>query len=358
MLFSKILGQEQPKQILTALYEKKHFPALLFTGPKGIGKRTTAINFAQIINCATTGDVDINQCARCQQIGNLIYPDIKVLFPIASSGKSDSSNVTDSDDNKFLDEIGKNINSFALGQSRPYLPASNIIPIRIVRWLKQEMSYKPLIGQYKIIIILDADRMNKEAANAFLKTLEEPQPQTIFILTTERISRIIPTIRSRCQTIRFFKLPKDLIIQQLKNNNISDSDAKLAAEVAEGSLRTALDFQYHNIDFLPDTELLSIFDRSKSSALESLNFIINNDPEAKVIEKLIIGLLFIFRKSLQVKLQIPVEYNNEIIKTITSTLTTEQIVQRISILLNVLNDTELHLNKKLSLFTILSNIRF
>lgn len=357
MLFSKIVGQDNAKRILSRLYEKKHFPPLLFVGPKGVGKRTTAITFAQIINCPDVSDADKNDCPRCQQIGNLVHSNIKLLFPTATANSSDSDE--SSDDTKAINEIMKNISQFALGQIRPNLPSTNLIPIKLIRWLKQEMAYKSFVGDYKIIIILDADRMNQESANAFLKTLEEPQQQTQLILITERFYKIIPTIRSRCQTIRFFALSQDDIVKYLtQNNQITQTEARIAAEVAEGSLRKAIYFSSHSEDFLPSSSVLKLFDQSQTHLLESLNTLMNLDTASITPEKIIRDLLFIYRKSLQLKLNIPVSYDHELIRKISSTFDSEQIINRISILLNLLTDAELNLNKKLFLFSIHSAVRF
>lgn len=353
VLFPKILGQEHAKKILSALYERKHFPPLLFIGPKGVGKRTVAINFAQVINCPSTNDINLNQCQRCQQFGNLVHPDIKIIFPVSTS------NSTDANESKAFEEIADSTPLFAIGQLKPFLPTTNLIPIKVIRWLKQEMAYKPLVSPFKVIIILNADKMNIQAANAFLKTLEEPQEQTLFILTTERLSNILPTIRSRCQTIRFSTLSKDVIIEYLiKEKQISAVNAKLAAEISEGSLRKAVDFHYQSEEFLPIPDLLNLCDHSQKSSLESLNIMTNFDTESVSSEKLIISFLFVYRKALQFKLSIPMFYNTEIIKKISSVLTIEQIISRISLLLNMLNDAEIHLNKKLFLFSILSAVRF
>jgi DNA polymerase-3 subunit delta' len=200
--------------------------------------------------------------------------------------------------------------------------------------------------------------MNHEAANAFLKTLEEPQEQTIFILTTDRISAIPPTIRSRCQMVRFSAIDTDLIIEYLKKNmNISEPDAQLASALAEGSLRKALDFIRNKEDFLPKPELIEIIDQSKTSPLESLNNLFAKDREPQTPETMIGELLFIYRNALRGKLVLPNYYKHDIIQKITASLNQEEIANRVSFLLNALNDTRLYLNKKLFLYSVFSHTR-
>ncbi|MEO0075665.1 MAG: hypothetical protein ABIK31_06120, partial [candidate division WOR-3 bacterium] len=156
MLFNKIIGQELPKSILSRLFEQKHFPPLLFVGPKGVGKRTMAINFAQIINCPQPTDIETNDCQRCRQISNLNYLDVKLIFPIPQKRtkstfrpfiESDSSEetsftsviaITEEEQVKeyekvqnALSYIGQNLSDYALDKIRPDLPSTNFHPIEI-----------------------------------------------------------------------------------------------------------------------------------------------------------------------------------------------------------------------------------
>ncbi|MEO0076261.1 MAG: hypothetical protein ABIK19_01155 [candidate division WOR-3 bacterium] len=350
MLLNKIIGQENAVRILTALYNQKHYPPLLFYGPRGVGKRTTAISFAQLINCPIPTDLASNQCQRCQQIGNLTSFAIKLIFPIATRQSRSSISDYQSEDGSVatltkesqkalsaIELIGENLSKYALGQMRPVTYATNYHPIEIMHWLRTEMAYKPIIGSNKVIIIIDADRMRHDAANALLKTLEEPQKDTLFILTTERLANILPTIRSRCQVVRFSYLAKSTITDYLINKkNISPQLAQLAAEVADGSLRKAIDF----------------------SSLLAIQKLLNLETETYPVDKIITSLLFIYRKALQLKLSIPVSYQKEIIKKIATDLTIEQITSRVAWLLNILNDIEINLNRKLLLFSIYSAVRF
>ncbi|MCX8014571.1 MAG: hypothetical protein N2748_00995 [candidate division WOR-3 bacterium] len=221
------------------------------------------------------------------------------------------------------------------------------------------MSYKPVVCSKKVIIIIDVDRMRPDAANALLKTLEEPQRDTLFILTTERLANILPTIRSRCQIIRFSYLPTETIREHLINHwKISSQLAQIAAEVADGSLRKALDFCQNSDDFLVSDEILRLFDQTQTPYLQSINSLFNLESDAYPVDKIVNNLIFIYRKALQLKLALPVGYTNEPIKKITANLTVEQITNRISTLLDILNDSELNLNRKLLLFSIFSTARF
>ncbi|MEO0092301.1 MAG: hypothetical protein ABIK61_06305 [candidate division WOR-3 bacterium] len=360
-LFPKIIGQIQAKRILTALYQHQHFPPLLFAGPKGVGKRTTAINFAQIINCSTQDDLDKNQCLRCQQIGNLSHSEIKIIFPIAPVSQSEDKDEKESQKGleRIFREIEENLPLYCLEQMRPNIPANYTISIQIMRWIKQEMAYKPMVAKYRVVIIVDADKMTNEAANAFLKTLEEPQKQTLFILTTERLSYIIPTIRSRCQIIRFSPISKELIAQYLvKTKNIPLSEAEICAEISEGSLRKALEFYANPNQFLPQGNLIRLVDSSLVSKEELLLEVINKNFEDFDTEFFLNTLLFLYRKALQLKLNISQIYSNEVVQKIASQLSTEEIISRLSFILESLQDAELHLNKRLYLYSVVNSVRF
>ncbi|MCX7785887.1 MAG: hypothetical protein N2201_06675 [candidate division WOR-3 bacterium] len=359
MLFPKIIGQYQAQRILTALYKHQHFPPLLFVGPKGVGKRTTAINFAQIINCPTPEDLDQNQCLRCQQIANLSHPEIKILFPIAPVSQSEDDKDSQKGLERIFREIEENLSLYTLEKMRPNLPANYTISIQIMRWLKQEMAYKPMVGKYRVVIILNADKMTNEAANAFLKTLEEPQQQTLFILTTERLSYIIPTIRSRCQIVRFTPIAKDLIAQYLvRTKNIPLSEAETCAEISEGSLRKALEFYADPTQFLPQDNLLRLVDTSQSSFEELILEVINKNLEDFDTEIFLKALLFLYRKALQLKLNLSNIYAHEVVKKIAQQLSIKEIINRISFILNRLQDAELYLNKRLYLFSVVNSLRF
>lgn len=383
MPFSNIIGQQHAKSILEKLIQQRHFPPLLFVGPKGVGKRTTAINFAQIINCPESDDIEINQCLRCRQIGNLTNLDIKLLFPIPqkrskvsikiSNGSDRESPLTDARYPGFTTDVtnlekektqtalaylGEHISDYALGKTRPDLPVTNYHPIEIIYWLKTEMSYKPVIGRNKIVIIVEADRMRSETANALLKTLEEPQQDTLFILTAERIASILPTILSRCQIIRFQGLSSEQIIYYLTaHRNIPKQKAGIAATLCVGSLRKALLFVENEDAFLPNPKLIRILDREQVSPSETLQEISRNEFEEFSAEKIISALIFVYRSAMLQRLNLDSFYESVVTKKIVATLTLEQIANRILFLLNALNDANLNLNKKLYLFSILTAVR-
>ncbi len=177
MPLTDILGHERPKAILRAAIRRDRVAhAYLFHGAQGIGKRLTAIRFGQILNCdspvapggpAGSPEPDAcGTCRSCRDIESLTHPDFMLVEP---------------------DQEAVNPQ----------------IKIEQVREIEQRMMYRPLIGQRKVCLIDEADRLTLGAANALLKILEEPPDHSLFILVTSRPSALPGTVRSRCQTLRF-----------------------------------------------------------------------------------------------------------------------------------------------------------
>jgi DNA polymerase-3 subunit delta' len=122
-----------------------------------------------------------------------------------------------------------------------FFSAATSIRIESIRYLEHKISLSPNEGKYKIYIIEDAHEMTVQAANAFLKTLEEPPSDTVIILTTSKPNSLLPTILSRCQQLPFRAIPKQVIETKLAENPDLDTvEAKLYARIADGSLEKAL----------------------------------------------------------------------------------------------------------------------
>lgn len=170
MSFSEIIGQPQVVAQLGAMVRSGNIPAaLLLTGMEGVGKCFTAFQLAQVVNCrhAVSGDA-CGVCPDCQQISRRVHPDVLLVQA-----------------------------------------EKNQIKIDQVRELHHYLGFAPLSGRFKVVVINDAHLLNAAAANALLKTLEEPPAQTIFILVTHRQQLLLPTILSRCITLTFKPLNHD-----------------------------------------------------------------------------------------------------------------------------------------------------
>ena len=204
MTFAAISGHEQQKNVLRKAIEHRRIAhAYLFEGPDGIGKRLMALAFARALLCVRgTGCGD---CNACRKVDHNNHPDIHLLDAEGASLKIDQ-----------------------------------------VRALQQDLSLHPLEGHYKICLIDGAEQFTTGAANALLKTLEEPQPNTIIVLITSQPDKLLPTIRSRCQRLLFSRLPKQQMTEILARElELDETEAMILAALSEGSFRKALGQDRH-----------------------------------------------------------------------------------------------------------------
>ena len=213
-MFGKLVGNERVKENLRRLVANGRVPGgLLFAGPEGVGKKGFALELARGLICKNGGCED---CPICGRIGTFDLPN--------SEKKEDYEKV-------FLSghpDVGI------------VIPFKRNILVNGIRALEQEANFRPFEGGKRVFIIEDAHKMNDSAANALLKTLEEPPPTTHLVLITSRPDSMLQTIRSRCQTIRFAPVAEAEIEGLLTTNGRSKEDAKLAARVSGGSVGRAL----------------------------------------------------------------------------------------------------------------------
>ena len=176
-------------------------PSLLFAGPSGVGKRTTAVAVAQVLNCLAPEDGDAcGRCAACTRIARGVHPDVLVIEP------SDTG----------------------------------LIRVDPIRDAIDRAGYRPFEGKRRVVIVDEADALLPQAQNALLKTLEEPRPSSVFVLVTSRPDVLLPTVRSRCPQLRFRPLAVDDIAAALVARGHSDAEARAVAASADGSLGRAL----------------------------------------------------------------------------------------------------------------------
>ncbi|MFQ6003721.1 MAG: ATP-binding protein [Candidatus Zixiibacteriota bacterium] len=238
MSFAKVLNQEVPKKILSgALRKERLASAYLFYGEVGIGKWALALELAKAINCENNKNQAqilpleaCDGCLSCRKIDRLIHPDVKMLFPVPSVK-------TQEEMERFKRE--KIQEPYAIVKFERNVN----IPVDQIREMQRELGLKPFEGKRKVVIITEVENMHPASANSLLKTLEEPSPDSHLILTTTDINRLLPTVVSRCQQIRFGKIPSSLIEKRLKENyQIPERKASFYAKISNGSLGKALDF--------------------------------------------------------------------------------------------------------------------
>ncbi len=215
MNWSSIRSHSDQEQMLRRSVERGRLAhAYLFAGPPGIGKSLFARVFAKALLCLRRpeGSLDAcNECSSCRQFEADSHPD---YFYIGRP--EDKSEIPIK---LFIGDEDKR-------------PRDGLI---------YEISLKPMTAERRIAIIDDANMMNEAGANSMLKTLEEPPPSSVLILIAENLDAVLPTIRSRCQLLRFNALSQQDVIELLIEHEMASSPEE-AAEVAamsEGSLRTA-----------------------------------------------------------------------------------------------------------------------
>jgi DNA polymerase-3 subunit delta' len=182
-------------------------PSLLFAGPSGVGKRLTAVALAQTLNCdnpSTYADgLDAcGACKPCTRIAKGVHADVFLVEP----GDTGSINIAQ------------------------------------IREVVDRAGYRPFEGRRRVVIIDDADALGIPAQDAVLKTLEEPPPASVFVLVTDRPDVLLPTVRSRCQRLRFGPLEVgDVAAILVRDHEMSATEAHAAAAAAGGSVGRAID---------------------------------------------------------------------------------------------------------------------
>src|SRR5688572_20732214 len=205
-----LYGHESLRQRLRTSVTRGTLPAsLLIHGPRGVGKQRLALWLGQLLLCESPGPSGpCGACRSCRYSKELGHPDLHWCFPRPRPKDGDPSLEEVKDD--FIDAIRDRLDDKGI-----YPPPSGLegIFIRTVHLVVQQAGMTPTLGSRKVFIIGDADRMvaqegSDQAANAFLKLLEEPLPDTTVILTTSEPAALLPTIRSRVIGLRANPLPE------------------------------------------------------------------------------------------------------------------------------------------------------
>lgn len=193
-----ILGHQNIiTQLQSAVASERVAGAYLFSGVQGVGKETVALYFANLILCEqrTEDNTPCGECRACRKIKNGNHPDLQIIRPDGAQIKIDQ-----------------------------------------VRELQREIVYQPFEGPRKIYILANTERMHNAAANALLKTLEEPPAASTLILLTENLESILLTIRSRCQVLPFYPMSAEELTAALIEQFSADEETAYGAAVLAGGV--------------------------------------------------------------------------------------------------------------------------
>lgn len=238
--FKDIIGQIQIREHLqTAIQQKNISHAYLFTGDVGSGKHTMSAAFVKALLCESpTADGDsCGRCKSCLQAESKNHPDIHYI-------SHEKFNIR-------VDEIREQLNN--------------------------DVQIKPYGSPYKVYIISDAQRMNEQAQNALLKTLEEPPSYAVIILLCDNASSLLPTITSRCITLQMKPVSKEEIAEYLMTKKQMESDrAQIAAGFCQGNIGQAIRFASSEDFQQMKTQVLNLLKRIDDMSLPAITEIIHD----------------------------------------------------------------------------------
>ena len=203
MPFAEIIGHNRIIEVFRrSIRSGKTAHSYIFEGPVGCGRKKTAFALIQALFCNAAVDDSCGICPACRKVASGNHADIHLVEP---------------------------------------LPDKRDISIDQLRELQRDLALRPYEAPRKVCLLDPAERMSVNAANSLLKTLEEPPGRAIIILLTENADALLPTIRSRCQLVRFAPLSSESIKLLLENTGIEGSAAALLAQMADGSMQRALE---------------------------------------------------------------------------------------------------------------------
>jgi DNA polymerase-3 subunit delta' len=254
----EVVGHERVRQILSRALERDRLPpALLLTGPEGVGKKALALATAQAALCERAPAPEACEaCATCRRVAAALEPE-------ALEARREEADQHPSDDewrNLRLHPDLVLVEGWRLTKTGRPRPEPEI-RVGQVRALVAEVPGAPFEARRRVFIVDEAHGMNESSQNALLKSLEEPPPRSHLMLVSSRPMGLRQTIRSRCQILRFGPLGRETLIALLKERHgVGEEEAHLRAALAGGSLGAALNFESEGYRGLREG-LLSLLER-------------------------------------------------------------------------------------------------
>jgi DNA polymerase-3 subunit delta' len=218
MSFKEIFCQDRVIDILQRAFAGgKWAHAYIFAGPEGVGKFRTAREWAKLLGCSepVTGDGLAESCGSCE-----------------------SCRLFDADSSPDFHHIYKELLEFTKDNADKKAPRDLSIDV-IRELLIAKVPTKPTVSQRKVFVVSEAEKLNTSSQNALLKVLEEPPEYCCIVMLCTRLEKLLPTTRSRCQTIRFAPIDESRIVEKLDGMGLEQTPARYFARLAQGSLGTA-----------------------------------------------------------------------------------------------------------------------
>jgi DNA polymerase-3 subunit delta' len=254
MAFAEVLGHERLKELLArAVARGRVPPALLFSGPEGVGKKALALVLARTLLCERAAPEACGACTHCRRLARAMEH-VPAQRREALEQPDEPSRL-----NLRLHPDLLLVEAWRTG-----------IKIEQVREAAREIGGLPFEARARVAIFDDAHLMTEPAANSLLKSLEEPPASSHIVLVTHAPQALLPTIRSRCQVLRFNRLPTPLLERHLASRGLGAAEAHLRAALATGSLGAALAFESEAYRALRD-DLLGLLEAAqRASPLERM----------------------------------------------------------------------------------------
>lgn len=235
MILGELLGQASALTLLDRALRSGRLPhAMLFHGPEGVGKRTAALRLAAALQCETrderSPEPPCGRCGACRQVAHGNHPDVFVIERQPRRGTAAAATTGAEDDEPEDDDEEEAEPQPARGRA----PLRSFIVVAQIREVTRNASSAPRQGRARVFVIDPADRMNAEAQNALLKTLEEPPGRSVLVLVAARPHALLATVRSRCLRVPFGSLPVDALAEALAREGMPRPEALARAALAGG----------------------------------------------------------------------------------------------------------------------------
>jgi DNA polymerase-3 subunit delta' len=308
--WNKFLGLYKEKHLIqTTILSNRIGSAYCFVGIDGIGKDGFAIEFAKAVNCyepiikTEVNDADVeyqtytacDNCKSCKMATALTHPNIQFIHPYPSK-----TNLNDEMYKIIKEQLALKANDI---YHKILIPKANEIQVDTIRTIKHKVALSNERGR-QFVIVSNADKLNTAAANAFLKTLEEPPFNTTIIITTSNKDKLLKTIQSRCQMVYFNPLPEIEIANYIEEKyHRSETDSRLFATLSQGAISKATEMFSSNMNVIRTQiiDMLRISLKKSVYRLELTDMIANIGKleenikmDKKQLCKLLLNLLIIW----------------------------------------------------------------